>query len=232
VNNIWYYISTKEDANLALHTWDVENEVINNRKNLSSKLWFSLEDFVYLNQIHSYDVIIASNDDKWTWVKSHELAYKADWIVTNKSNIVIWVLIADCVPVLLLDRINGVIWVVHAWWKSTNKKIVKKAINNMLTLGADINNINAIIWPSINSCSYQVWEDVWNNFRSEVKTKIVNWKQFLDIKKENSLQLLESWVKESNINNIWIDTFTDSEYFSARREWYSTWRFGAFIWIK
>lgn len=231
VNNINYYISDVSDGNLALHIWDDEKLVINNRKNLASKLWFDLEDFVFLDQVHWSHIKIISNEDKWVGIYDHNSAFEADSIITKEKWIVIWVLVADCVPVLLHDKEQWIVCAVHAGWKSTNKKILKNSINEMINNWSEKQNIKTILWPSISEHSYEVWEEVWNNFRDEVKTKIIDWKQYLNLKLENKLQAIESWIKESNIEVVNIDTFTDKKYFSARRDWFWKWRFGVFIWI-
>ena len=109
---------------------------------------------------------------------------------------------------------------------------IKNTINKMLELWANINNLKIIIWPSINQCSYEIWEEVWEKFRNEVKTDLINQKQYLDLKKENKLQALELWIKEDNIEIINIDTFSDKNYVSARRDWFKKGRFGWFIYIK
>jgi hypothetical protein len=232
VNNIIKTFSDISDWNLALHIWDNEKIVINNRKNLASKLNKDLEDFIYMNQIHSVDIVVVWKNEKWLWIISINDAIKCDWLVTREKWIVLSVLVADCLPILFYDDINKVIGVAHAWWKWTNKDILKNTINKMLELSANINNLKIIIWPSINQCSYEIWEEVWEKFRNEVKTDLINQKQYLDLKKENKLQALELWIKEDNIEIINIDTFSDKNYFSARRDWFKRWRFGWFIYIK
>ena len=223
MNNTIKTFSDISDWNLALHIWDDKNNVINNRKLLASKLNTNLEDFVYMNQIHWGNVEIV-----WTEYK----IYECDALVTKEKWIVLSVLVADCVPILFYDDINKIIWVSHAGWKWTNKKIVQNTINAMLKIWWNISDIKVIIGPAISECSYEVWEDVWINFREKVKTKLINQKQYLDLKKENKIQALELWIKEDNIEIIEIDTFTDNNYFSARRDWFKKGRFGWFIYIK
>ena len=232
MNNIIKTFSDINDWNLALHIWDNENRVINNRKNLASKLDKDLEDFIYMNQIHSADIVIVWKNEKWLWIISINDAINCDWLVTKEKWIVLSVLVADCLPILFYDDINKIIWVAHAWWKWTNKNILKNTINKMLELWADIKNINIVIWPSINQCSYEIWEEVWEKFRKEVKTDLINKKQYLNLKKENKLQSLELWIKEDNIEIINIDTFSDKNYYSARRDWFKKGRFKGFIYIK
>ena len=234
MNKIVKTFSNVSDWNLALHIWDNKNTVIKNRKVLASKLNKNLEDFIYMNQIHSGEVEITNNPilNSFPLQEKEATSFECDGLVTDKRWIILSVLVADCVPVLFYDEINNVIWIAHAGWKWTNKKIVQNTIKKMLEIWAYINNINVVIGPCIDHCSYEVWEEVGINFREEVKTKLVKWKQFLDLKKENKIQALELWIKEDNIEIINIDTFTDNNYYSARRDWFNKWRFGGFIYIK
>ena len=218
-----YYISDIRDGNIALHIWDNESKVMENRKNLSSKLNHDLEDFVYMNQIHGAKVQIV-------WKKNQKC--DCDSIITNKKGIVLSVMVADCVPVLLYDNKRWIIWAVHAGWKWTHKKILENTIQKMLNIWANIDTIKVIIWPSIAQWSYEVWKEVADNFRTEVKQKKATEKFLLDLKTENKLQALELWVKEGNIQVIDIDTFSDKNYFSARRDGFSGWRFWWFIWLE
>ena len=232
MNNIIKTFSDYSDWNLALHIWDDDNIVISNRQKLSSKLNKNLEDFIYIDQIHSGDIKVVWEINKWSWTISLSNALTCDWLVTNKKWIVLSVLVADCLPILLYDEKNEIIWTTHAWWKWTNKNILKNTINKMLELWANIKNINIVIWPAINQCSYEVWKEVGINFRDEIKTELLNNKQYLDLKKENKLQAFELWIKEDNIEIINIDTFSDKNYFSARRDWFKKGRFWGFIYIK
>lgn len=185
-----------------------------------------------MNQIHWSEVIVIWESNKWRWTINIDESLNCDALVTKEKGIVLSVLVADCVPLLFYDDVNEIIWVAHAGWKWTNKEILKSTINKMIELWADISNIKVIIWPSISKCSYEIWEEVWVNFREEVKTNLINKKQFLDIKKENKLQALEMWIKENNIELINTCTFSDKNYFSARRDWFNKWRFWGFIYIK
>lgn len=232
MNNIDFYISDESDWNLALHIWDDLELVLDNRKRFASKLWFGLDSFIFVNQVHWNLVKVLDNGDMWKWSLNIDENFSWDALVTRDKNIVLSILVADCVPVIFYDDVNSIVWVAHAWWRGTFWWIVKNTINEMLKIGANISEIKVIIWPSISKSSYEVWKDVWDNFRGQVKTKLIDKKQFLDLKLENKLQAIESWIKESNISIVEIDTFVDKRFFSARRDWFSKGRFGAFIWIK
>lgn len=232
MKKINYYISNIFDWNLWLHISDKKIDVLENRKKIASKLWLNLDNFVFMNQTHSWDIEFVLEKDKWKWVYDFKNTFECDCLVTSQEDLVVCVLVADCVPIIFYDENKNIIAVAHAGWRWTHKKIAKNTIIKMLELWSELSDIKIIIWPSISKSSYEVWKEVGDNFRDEVKTNLLNNKLFLDLKLENKIQALESWIKESNIEIIGIDTFTDNNYFSARRNWFSSWRFGAFIWIK
>lgn len=221
INRIKYYISDKKDWNLSLI---VGKNWLENRKKLLDKLWFNIEDLILPKQIHSDDIIIIDNN-----LNKESINLKWDAIITNLEWIIIWVLTADCIPIILFDDIKNIIWVIHAWWKGTSLWITTKTIQKMLDIWAWLNNINVIIWPWIDVKSYEVKEDILNNFSKEVIIFKEN-KYYLDLKLKNKLELLNIWIKEEKISIIDVDTYTNWNYFCARKN-KDEWRFGTFIYL-
>ena len=226
------YFSDIYDWNIALHIWDDEEMVINNRKKIAKKLNKNIEDFIFMNQVHSWKSSIVWLNDKSTWIYKIDENLSCDSIVTRDKWIVLSVMVADCIPILFYDDVSILIWVAHAWWKWTYEKVVENTIKNMINIWSKIENIKVVIGPCISKNSYEVGDDVWCKFRKETKTESSKWKQFLDLKKQNYLDLLDLGIKDYNIEIINIDTFTDNNYYSARRDWFNKWRFWGFIYIK
>jgi YfiH family protein len=147
----------------------------------------------------------------------------ADGQVTNKDNIALAVLTADCVPILLVDEENRVIASVHAGWRGARADIIKESIIRMQELGADASNINAIIGPCIKQKNYEVDNEFYLNFIQESES----YKEFFIPSKINNHYMfdLTSYVKlkleNLNIKNIFDierDTYEDKEnFFSFRR---------------
>lgn len=231
MTKINYYISMISDWNLWLHIWDNKDRVIENRKKLALKLWFKLKDFIFMNQVHCSEIQIVEEADKWKWTLDFKDTYECDALITKKEWVVLGVLVADCVPVIIYDEIWNSISVIHAWRKSTSQKIVAKTINKFLSLWSKTQDLKVIIWPSIWKKSYEVWLEVASNFRKDVREWVSKDKELLDLKLENKLQAVDAWVNIEKIEVIEIDTFTNEEYYSARRDWFWKWRFWAFIWI-
>ncbi|MDP2090589.1 MAG: peptidoglycan editing factor PgeF [Candidatus Gracilibacteria bacterium] len=232
MKKIKYYLSNVDDGNLALHIGDDKNIVLDNRAKLAKKLDKSIDDFVYMNQIHSGISSIVNISDKGIGTLEIDENMSCDSLVTNEKGLVLSVLVADCVPVLFYDDNAGVVGVAHAGWKGTVQKVLENTIKNMLSLGANIDDINVIIGPCISIDSYEVGKYVGCQFRQEVIIDKHDGKQNLDLTRQNYLDLLDLGIKADNIEIINVDTFTNSNYFSARRDGFNNGRFGYFIYIK
>lgn len=175
---------------------------------------FGCKKISLVDQKHTNKVIITNDYNSYCI---------ADGQVTNKENIALAVLTADCVPILLADEENRVISSVHAGWRGARSDIIKEAILRMQKSGANISNINAIIGPCIKQNNYEINNDFYLNFMQESES----YKEFFipSKKADHHMFDLTSYVKmklrKLNIKNIFDidrDTYSDEEnFFSFRR---------------
>eukprot|EP00828_Plagiopyla_frontata_P048000 TRINITY_DN9053_c0_g1_i3.p3 TRINITY_DN9053_c0_g1~~TRINITY_DN9053_c0_g1_i3.p3 ORF type:complete len:180 (-),score=28.93 TRINITY_DN9053_c0_g1_i3:555-1094(-) len=129
----------------------------------SIKEEFRLWDVIYLKQIHSDKVLVYSLDK---YIKDME----GDAIVTQEKNVAIGVFTADCVPIILVDKIKGVIAAIHSGWKGTFDSITLKTIEKMKNeFKCDNSNIKAYIGAHIRQCCYEVSEDLKDKFIQKKK---------------------------------------------------------------
>ena len=119
------------------------------RKKISSKA----KNIFLLNQFHSNKFIFI--DERYKNKKKP----KADAIITNQRNLPIAVLTADCAPILIYDDKMKMIAAIHAGWKGAFKGIINKVIKFMIKKGCLLENITAVIGPSISLKNYEVKED-------------------------------------------------------------------------
>ena len=73
---------------------------------------FNVKKVLYLNQVHSDKVYAYKNEENF-------IENDGDGIITNERNVAVGVFTADCVPVIIVNEINGVIGAVHSGWKGT-----------------------------------------------------------------------------------------------------------------
>ena len=181
------------------------------RKKISNKA----KHIFLLNQVHSNKFIFI--DEKF----KNKNKPSADAVITNQRNLPIAVLTADCAPILIYDDKTKMIAAIHAGWKGAFKGIIDKVIKFMIKKGCKLENITAVIGPSISSKNYEIKEDFKRKFIKKDKKNYIFFKN-----KKNRLYFdLTSYIysslkkiKITNIDVLNIDTFDiKNKFFSARR---------------
>lgn len=147
-----------------------------------------------------------------------------DALITDQPGICLCATTADCIPVLLFDPVRPAIAAVHAGWKGTLRRIVAKTVHAMHdAYGTRPEDVYAVIGPGICSDCYEVGDDLYEAFAGEgfpmqdIATKYVaRW--HLDLPAANRLTLLGAGVPLGHIHLTNICTYTDTNYYSYRRE--------------
>lgn len=169
----------------------------------------SEENLLYLQQIHSFEVVKAN--------ETTPCGLKADALVTNKNNIKLTLKTADCAPVLLADVKNKIIGAAHAGWKGALTGVIETTIIDMCRLGANVENIVAAIGPCIHAESYPVSDDMMRLFTENVSEFF---ETFDDGQHFNLPAYVEYRLKRSGVRQvdlIDVDTYTDMNFNSYRR---------------
>jgi len=114
---------------------------------------------VRLRQVHGTHAVIARRGDG---VPAAALDWsEGDVLATDRDDIALCVRVADCVPILLADRVTGAVAGVHAGWRGTAAGASASAVEVLSSqFGCDPANIVAAIGPSIGPCCYRVGGDV------------------------------------------------------------------------
>ena len=129
---------------------DDQGNVTENRQRICCTLDLPAAALVTSYQVHGTNVV--SVKEPW----SHEVAPKADGLVTKTPGVALGILTADCAPVLFTDRDAGVIGACHAGWRGALHGIIESTLTAMDRLGAKRSQISAAIGPCIAQNSYQV----------------------------------------------------------------------------
>ncbi len=195
---------------------DKKKDVCNNLKIVIKKLKTSPKKIFLLNQVHSNKFYYIDSRFK---IKNNK--FEGDALITDKKNIPIGVLTADCAPILIHDKNKKMIAAIHAGWKGAYKGIVKNVIKFMIKKGCTPQDMTAVIGPCIARKNYEVKNDFVKKFlKKDIKTKIF----FKRVRNKNYFSLnkyIYYQLKSLNINIIDIikkDTFDiKNNFFSARR---------------
>ena len=188
-------------------------DIHSNLKIVSKKIGCSEKNLISLNQVHSNKVYKINTIPKIKLI--------GDAFVTNKSNIALSILSADCAPVFIVDKKEKFIAAIHVGWKGALKGIIKNTINILKKNGCLEKNMIACVGPCIKKTSYEVQNDFLNRFKKKNK-KNLNFfvfkkkKIYFDLSGFIESQLNTNGIKKLNI--IRKDTFNKrNNFFSSRR---------------
>jgi polyphenol oxidase len=216
--------------NLGGTVGDERSNIIENRKRIFSIFNRPVESIYDVWQVHGTDVICTMQP------RPLEQAHiKADAILTNNPQVTLFMLFADCVPILLFDPVLRVVGIAHAGWKGTVNKIAACAVQKMKEVyGSEPQNILAGIGPSIGPDHYEVGEEVIGRVKSSFginANEILfhpDHKTHLNLWEANRLILNEQGVTQVQVAEICTACHTE-EWFSHRGDKGKTGRFGALI---
>ena len=135
--------------NLGGQVGDAPLTVGSNRLLVARSLGVGADQLLFMNQCQGSDVVVV--DGPWEGE-----APEADAVVTTSTDLALGVLVADCTPVLLVDRVAGVAAAVHAGRPGMMSGIVGRAVDAMTDLGA--RSIRATVGPSVCGRCYEVPE--------------------------------------------------------------------------
>ena len=205
-----------KSLNCGLGSSDNKRNIVKNLETVRNKIDTKSKKIVLLNQAHSNKFFYISKNSKLSNTK-----FEGDALITDRRNLPIAVLTADCVPILIYDQGKEMIAAIHAGWKGAYKDIIKKVVKFMIKKGCSVNNMVAAIGPCISIENYQVKKDFIKKFINKDKKNIIFFKKiknksYFSLNKYIYFQLKSLNIKKIDIINK--DTFNaKNNFFSARR---------------
>lgn len=177
--------------NMSMNVGDVPDRVLENRTRFFSALGIGAERLAFPLQHHTSNVRIAE----------HPGTYEhCDALITTVHDVYIGITVADCVPITMYDPVTNTVVGVHAGWRGTASKIVKRVIAKLLIqCGSKPSNLRVYIGPSAGMCCYEVGVEVAMQFPASVAKDHGNGKFLLDVKEANRTQLIQCGVPEDQI---------------------------------
>ncbi len=209
--------------NLGFGSGDQLSQVEANRAAVARA--FDLEPHLFLtvNQVHGSEILVIDQPNPEV---SHFQNVNSDAIITNQRNILIGILVADCIPVILIDQKKHVAGVVHLGWRGTAAGLLGRTIKAMLEIfGCQPDDLCAAVGPGIAAHSYEVDRPVRDAFRlgtdqwGRIATEVSLGHWQLDLQKSTLLQLDEAGIDRSAVDLVKECTCCHKEvFFSYRRD--------------
>ena len=148
----------QDDLNLGQVPGDRQRNVLENRRRLLAQLQAEDMKLVTLRQIHS-DLIR---------VVDSSIPSVGDGLVTDRPGLLLSILVADCLPILLVDTKQRVVAALHCGWRGTAQRLAQKGVGLMRMLfGSRPRDLRAAIGPGIRVCCYKVGPEVVAEFEGQ-----------------------------------------------------------------
>jgi polyphenol oxidase len=181
-------------------------------------------------QVHGNEIVTTDRPRA-----QNEAHTKADGIITDHPEVTLLMRFADCVPVLLYDRVKSIAAIVHAGWQGTMLRVAEKAVLAMVKeFGSEPQDIIAGIGPSIGPDVYEIGDEVIQQTKKAFPTV---WRELLFTR--NGKTTLNLWLANEfsltgcgirSIEHANISTYENTQdWYSHRGENGKTGRFAAII---
>ena len=149
-----------------------------------------------------------------------------DAVVSNEPGLALAVMVADCVPILLCDRVRGAAGAIHAGWRGTCARVASRAIEMMQReFGTNPADLIAAIGPSVGPKDYEVGDALMTAFldAGHAPADVDRWfhrnahRLHLDLWAANIHQLIEAKVDAGQIFLCGLSTVAHPETFDSYR---------------
>jgi YfiH family protein len=129
-----------------------------------------------LKQVHGREVVVRHSNSQpptpnpqtpepWELGIGSWALGEGDALVSDDPGVAVVVRAADCVPLLMADRVRGVVAAVHAGWRGTAARVAVAALETMTReFGTRPADVVAAIGPSIGACCYEVGPELVDAF--------------------------------------------------------------------
>ncbi len=195
-------ISTVNEGNMSF-SFGEKADVIKSRTEFLINVRIPVERSVFLEVQHGTKIIEGKESNAGTGFYSEATALKADAIVTREKNLAIIILTADCIPVILFDRANEILVLVHVSRHNSKLAFLQIVVNYLKReYGTNIQELKAFFGPSIKKESYV----------------LPQFPKGYDLTGESQNQLILKGVRRENITIDPMDTAANEEFFSHYRD--------------
>lgn len=196
------------DFNLSYAVGDDKSNVDYNRNLFFNSVGLDIGSVAFQRQIHSDIIQIINNAGD---------NGESDALITNKMNLGLAIIVADCTPIFLYDYKKRIIAAVHSGWRGTEQEILKKTLIKLKeNFGTDPENLFVYVGPSISVSNYEVGKEVAEKFNNKYILQ-TNGKYFLDVSRNNYDMLIKFGIPQNQIQKSELCTFEFSSLLHSYR---------------
>ena len=221
---LFHVFSEKSDGNMAnsisgvIYNFD---QVLKNRKKFLEKVGVDSNKTVCMWVTHGDEIIDADPKTAGVSMRDYSKAIKVDGLMTNRKGLYLFLLIADCLPIIIYDPVAEAVGLIHAGWRGVDLEIAKKGVEMFKSkYKSGVENIIVAIGPCAQKESFvkenpeHVDDPRWRDFIVLDIAKLYK----IDLVGFTKKQLLDAGIKKENIIDCGIDTVKDKRFFSHVRD--------------
>lgn len=211
--------SSREFGNLSFLRGKKE-EIIKNRLKFSQAVGFDKNSVVQMSLVHAVKITKVTEADKDSLERNNKIK-ETDALITNKAGVFLFLLTADCTPLLFYDPKKKVIGLAHVGWKGVVGHLPDLMIEKMIKeFNSEVKDILIGLGPAIcDQCHIQK--------KPLVQENSPEWKEYLHPIGNNKIKvestrfsfdhLLRLGIKKENIEASEICTKEHwGEFFSHK----------------
>ena len=171
---------------------------------------FDQENFLIPNQTHSTNVVLSNIPGQMN---------DCDGVFTTNPKITCLIKVADCMPIYFAHKNKSFYGIVHAGWRGLTNGILNATCLLLKKQRQNLKNFDIFIGPSIQSCCFEVSNDIIEKFPKE-SVEIKDSGRFLVDMQNIATEILSSEGFSKNKIKISGDcTFCfKKKYYSYRRD--------------
>lgn len=218
LKNVVAAFSARRHGNMSLSYGNTRGS-LENRQRFLSDIGIDYHSLICAKQVHGKNVVYVTEADKGKGALDYDASVAGtDGFVTDKKDLPIAILTADCLSVFIYDPARPACAVLHAGWRSTEKNICAEGLRLMQEkFSSQPDELLVGFGPSIRACCCKMEDDFKSNFPFGLIKRDTG--LYMDIALINTRQLVACGVKEENIFDPKICTFSENEdFFSFRKE--------------
>ncbi|MEC8265423.1 MAG: peptidoglycan editing factor PgeF [Pseudomonadota bacterium] len=203
-------VSTENFSSLNC-AFNIEEKKENVKKNraIIKKYFCKTKKIIFLNQTHSNKVFFLN--------KKIPNIISADGIITDRKDLCLGILTADCAPIIILGNKN--FGIVHAGWRGAFSNIIRNAVKVFISKGEIISDLQIFIGPHLKKKSFEVKKNFVSKFFKNNNSRkfIVKKKEqyFFDFSNFLKNKILDLGISKVCISNL--DTFSSPKRFFSYR---------------
>ncbi len=211
--------SPYDSLNLGFHVSDVEERVRLNRRTVRSLMDRGLLDPVVGEQVHGTCARTVGELHAGTRWQQRETALRdTDALITGSRRLPLVILVADCLPVALVDPVRGIVAAVHAGWRGLAGGILENTLAQMeATWGCLPSDVIAWIGPGIGPCCYEVGSEVAHQFSGFTLPGAPGEGARLDLRAAANDRLSRAGILDENLTGLPLCTSCEPDLFFSHR---------------